>query len=180
MPRYYTQVGNKEIGFEVTQSEQGTIVRIVEPANAEAERHVDFAAVHASVETGEGLYSILSDGKSYQLYISRTAEGGFRAVIWRHRFDMRVLTEREWRLEKVAPKHTAATGQLVISSPMPGLVKAVLVAEGDQIESGQRMIVLEAMKMENDINSPREGRVTRVHVEAGQVVEGGKPLVTLE
>lgn len=180
MPRYYTQVGNKDVGFEVTQSEHGTIVRVVEPEDAVEERRVDFAAVHASVDTGEGLYSILSDGKSYQLYISRTPDGGFRVVIWRHRFDMRVLTEREWRLEKVAPKRSAPTGPLVISSPMPGLVKGVLVTEGDQVENGQRMIVLEAMKMENDITSQREGRIAKVHVEAGQIVEGGKPLVTLE
>src|SRR5215210_6868990 len=117
MPRYYTQIGESELGFEVAQTEQGTLVRMIEPEESATERHVDFAPVHASVETGEGLYSILSDGKSYQLYVSRTDEGGFRVVIWRHRFDMKVLTEREWRLEKVAPKPIAASGQLVISAP---------------------------------------------------------------
>jgi len=180
MPRYYAQLGDKEVGFEVTQDEQGTLVRVLEPQDESEECHVDFAAVHASVDTGEGLYSLLSDGKSYQLYVSRTPEGGFRVMIWRHRFDMKVLTEREWRLQKVAPKQATATGRMTISAPMPGLVKGVHVAEGDEVKSGQRLVVLEAMKMENDINAPREGRVSQVHIETGQVVEGGKPLITLE
>jgi biotin carboxyl carrier protein len=63
---------------------------------------------------------------------------------------------------------------------MPGLVKAVAVAPGDEVRVGQRLIVLEAMKMENEIASPRAGRVAEVLVSQGSTVEGGKPLVTLE
>lgn len=178
MPRYYALIDGKELGFEVLPAEQGTVVRPIGEQQRQ-ETHVDFAAVHASVDTGEGLYSILADGKSYQLYVE-PLDNGYRMIIWRHRFDVQVLTEREFRLQKVAPKQAGAAGTLVVNAPMPGLVKSVMVAEGEQVASGQRLVVLEAMKMENDINAPREGRIAKLHVAAGTVVEGGKPLVTLE
>jgi pyruvate carboxylase subunit B len=63
---------------------------------------------------------------------------------------------------------------------MPGLVKNVLVAVGDEVKQGQRLLVLEAMKMENDIASPRDGHVKALHAQAGQIVESGKPLVSIE
>ncbi|HEY0069598.1 MAG TPA: acetyl-CoA carboxylase biotin carboxyl carrier protein subunit, partial [Chloroflexia bacterium] len=97
-----------------------------------------------------------------------------------HRYEVKVHTEREWRLMKVAPKQVSHSGSMVINAPMPGLVKAVLVESGAEVDAGTRLVVLEAMKMENEITAPRAGRVSQVHVEAGSVVEAGKPLVTLE
>jgi len=179
MPKYYVQLEDNEIGFDVSETAEGIVVQLVDSDSEEEMRHVDFATVHATPGTGEGLYSLLVDGLSYQLYIERTAQG-YRVALRRHRFDLTVLSEREWRLQKVAPKQAVLGGKLVIAAPMPGLVKSVLAVEGNEVVSGQRLVVLEAMKMENDIISPREGRVATVHVQAGTVVEGGKPLVTLE
>lgn len=179
MPLYYAQLENVELGFEIAQVHGETVVQ---PFTGEAKGaliQVDLAPVHANVDTGEGLYSLLADGKSYQLYVERR-EDGYRIVLWRHRFEVRVLTEREWRLQKVAPKQNALSGVMTIQAPMPGLVKLVVAAEGDEVAAGARLIVLEAMKMENDITAPRAGKVAKIHVEAGTIVEGGKPLVTLE
>ncbi len=177
MPRYYAQVDTKEIGFDILETASGVLLKYVD---AEEEgTSIDFAPVHATPSTGEGLYSLLVGGLSYQLYVERTTSG-FRVAIWRHRFDVTVLSEREWRLQKVAPKQASVGGKLVIPAPMPGLVKLVVAAEGDEVASGQRLVVLEAMKMENDITSPREGRIASIHVQAGNIVEGGRPLVTLE
>lgn len=179
MPLYYAQLDGVELGFEVTQVHGETVVRPVAGKDAGAPIQVDLAPVHANVDTGEGLYSLLADGKSYQLYVERR-EDRYRVVLWRHRFEMRVLTEREWRLQKVAPKQNALGGVMTIQAPMPGLVKSVIAAEGDEVAAGARLIVLEAMKMENDITAPRVGKIAKIHVEAGTIVEGGKPLVTLE
>jgi biotin carboxyl carrier protein len=63
---------------------------------------------------------------------------------------------------------------------MPGLVKQVLVGVGDSVHHGQRLLVLEAMKMENDIASPRDGRIKAVHAQPGAVVESGKALITID
>src|SRR5690349_21240288 len=146
MARYYVEIADAELGLEVTHTEHGTTVRPVD--GQEGEHQVDFAPVHASPVTGEGLYSVILDGKSYQLYVA-AQDAGYRMLIWRHRFDTRVLTEREWRLQKVAPKQSAQSGTMVVPAPMPGLVKAVLVTAGDEVKTGQRLVVLEAMKMEN-------------------------------
>lgn len=179
--KYYVQLNEKEIGFDVLHTQSGIIVRPADtdPNSSEQDAHIDFEPVYANVDTGEGLYSILSDGKSYQLYVE-PIETGFRMLVWRHRYDIQVLTEREWRLHKVAPRSSAGSGEVTIKSPMPGLVKSVLVTDGESIAAGQRLLVLEAMKMENDITSPRAGTVKVVHVQAGTVVEGGKPLVSIE
>lgn len=179
--KYYIQLGEKELGLEVLHNQGGTLVRPLEDATDEqvSESNVDFAPVYSNVDTGEGLYSLIANGKSYQLYVE-PIETGFRMLVWRHRYDLAVLTEREWRLQKVAPRQSSQSGEVTIKSPMPGLVKAVLVAEGDTVTSGQRLLVLEAMKMENDITSQRDGKIKAVHVQAGAVVEGGKPLVSIE
>jgi biotin carboxyl carrier protein len=63
---------------------------------------------------------------------------------------------------------------------MPGLVRAVAVAVGDVVALGQRLLVLEAMKMENDIQAGQAGTVTAVHVAAGDTVQTGRPLVEIE
>jgi|SRR5687768_2736746 len=179
MTKYYVQTEDAEFGFDIVETAHGLHVSALATDDVVEPRVVDFAPVHANPATGEGLYSLLADGLSYQLFVERTSSA-YRVAIWRHRFDLEVLSEREWRLQKVAPKPAALSGKVVIAAPMPGLVKAVHAAEGDEVVTGQRLVVLEAMKMENDINSPRDGRISTVHVQAGTVVEGGKPLVTLE
>ncbi len=179
--KYYVQHEQREFGIEVLHSEAGTVVRLLgsDHDGAGHDALVDFAPVQCNVDTGEGLYSIIADGKSYQLFVE-PVEGGFRMMLARHRFDMHVMTEREWRLNKVAPRQGLQTGAVTVNSPMPGLVKGVMVGVGDVVAAGQSLIVLEAMKMENDIASPRAGQITAVHVQPGTVVEGGKPLISIE
>lgn len=181
MPNYYVLIGDHEYGFDLEQSEAGATIRpIADESGGETQPvGIDFAPVHFSLETGEGLYSILADNMSFQVYVQKTDEG-LRMVMWRHRFDVKVQSEREWRLQKIAPRLAAHAGPLTVKAPMPGLVKGVLVKVGDEVKAGQRMVVLEAMKMENDLIAPRDGRVTAVNTEAGTVVEGGKPLLSLE
>jgi len=72
------------------------------------------------------------------------------------------------------------TGASAVQSPMPGKVVKVLVAVGDEVKSGQGVVVVEAMKMENELKSPKDGKVKAVAVKEGQAVEAGQSLVTLE
>jgi biotin carboxyl carrier protein len=74
------------------------------------------------------------------------------------------------------PKAAAAS----VQSPMPGKVVKLLVAIGDEVKSGQGVIVVEAMKMENELKSPRDGKIKAVGVKEGQPVEAGQSLVTFE
>jgi acetyl/propionyl-CoA carboxylase alpha subunit len=176
--KYYVQIEDAEYGLDVHRTADGIIVQPIESDGAGGVA-VDFATVHSNIDTGEGLYSIIANGKSYQLYVE-PQETGFRIVVWRNRFQLDVLTEREWRLLQVAPRQTAHSGDITISAPMPGLVKLVLVSPGDVVTRGQRLLVLEAMKMENDISAPRDGTVKSVQVQAGTVIDAGKPLISIE
>jgi biotin carboxyl carrier protein len=63
---------------------------------------------------------------------------------------------------------------------MPGKIVRVLVGEGDDVEEGQGVVVVEAMKMENEIGSPKDGKISAVKVESGQTVESGATLVVVE
>jgi biotin carboxyl carrier protein len=74
----------------------------------------------------------------------------------------------------------AGGGSPEVRAAMPGKVVAVLVEVGATVEAGQGLLVIEAMKMENEIGAPRDGRVAKVHVAPGQPVEPGEILVTLE
>lgn len=178
MPKYYVEIEGSELGIELSHTETGTGTEARYLDDAETAHQVDFTPVFANTDTGDGLYSLIVDGKSYQVHVERTDEG-LRMVMWRHRYSVAVLTEREWRLKKVAPRQQQAGGEVTVKAPMPGLVKSVQVAEGDTVQAGDRLVVLEAMKMENDITAPGAGTVNKVHVAAGSTVDGGKPLVTL-
>ena len=179
MSRYYVLIGEHEIGLDIVQKEGATIIAPLSTGTEGDAAQVDFAPVHSVLETGEGLYSLLADGKSYQVHVERTSDG-LRMMLGRFRLDTQVLTEREWHLRQAAPRQGHASGQAIVNAPMPGLVKSVAVAEGDHIHKGQKLVVLEAMKMENEINAPRDGVVVTVHVSQGTTIEAGKPLVTLE
>ena len=72
------------------------------------------------------------------------------------------------------------TGASAVQSPMPGKVVKVLVAVGDEVKTGQGVVVVEAMKMENELKSPKDGKIKAVSVKEGQAVEAGQSLVTLE
>jgi biotin carboxyl carrier protein len=87
----------------------------------------------------------------------------------------RPVAEEARRKEPAPP-----TGEETISAPLPGLVVEVRVREGEEVEVGQVLLVLEAMKMENEIPSPRAGRVSRVLVKPGEAVNVGDPLLVLE
>jgi biotin carboxyl carrier protein len=71
-------------------------------------------------------------------------------------------------------------GRQKVSVPMPGKVTAVLVSEGDAVEKGQGLLIVEAMKMENEVRSPIAGVVKEIKVKAGETVEGGVVLVVIE
>jgi biotin carboxyl carrier protein len=179
MTKYFVGVGEKDLALEVLHRQGQTTVRLLGDGGESSEIPVDFAVIESNLETGEGLYSLIAGGKSYQAHVERT-EQGLHMVIGRHRLDITVLTEREWHLKKVAPRAGKQSGPQTVKSPMPGWVKTVAVAPGDQVREGQRLVVLVAMKMENEITSPQAARVKDVLVSEGATVDGGKPLVTLE
>ncbi|MDH3497121.1 MAG: biotin/lipoyl-binding protein [Gemmatimonadota bacterium] len=88
-----------------------------------------------------------------------------------------VVDERTRQLQAMTQAGAAGSSHAVVRAPMPGLVVRVEVGEGAIVRAGQGLVVLEAMKMENELTAPVAGRVSAVHVRAGHAVEKGTPLV---
>jgi biotin carboxyl carrier protein len=105
---------------------------------------------------------------------------GSYSVDWRGRSFVVDLVDPLTHLAEISRGEAGKLGKKVVKAYMPGRVVEVRVQAGDQVEAGQPMIVLEAMKMQNEIQAERSGTVARVFVTAGEAVEGGDPLVEVD
>jgi biotin carboxyl carrier protein len=121
-------------------------------------------------------YSILIGTRSYEVSV----EAAGTKYFVRHGSAEQVVHLTDPSREGRDELRRAGEGPEVITAIMPGKVVRVMVSEGDTIEPGHGLVVLEAMKMENEITAPRGGRVARVAVKPGQTVESGAELVVVE
>jgi len=122
-------------------------------------------------------YSLIVDGRSFEVSIEEIA--GEVRLTWRgKRFLASVKSPLEKVLREVA--HAApSSGRTTLAAPMPGLVVALRVEAGTAVQAGQPLLVMEAMKMQNELSAERDGVLLALHVEAGQTVEAGQALATL-
>jgi len=134
---------------------------------------VDFSAVD-----GQPVYSLLIDGKSYEAYINQVDEK-WEVVILGRQFSATVEDERERRLRAAGSASATGDTEFHLKSPMPGLIIAVSVTEGQIVEKGQVLAILESMKMQNELKSPKAGTVTRIRVKAGDRVEQKAALLSV-
>ena len=127
------------------------------------------------------LYSLIVDDESYEVFVEeRDPTGTVLAVlIGGEQYRLRVQDEWVRDLSRIQKKSHAPEGRLTIKAPMPGVVLGVEVAVGDAVQRGQALIVLGAMKMENQIKSPRDGTVESIECQSGQTVEQGRALVVI-
>jgi len=126
-----------------------------------------------------GLYSLLMDNASVELVVEET-QHGYRVTLGSRTFDVRVADERELRLSGGRAALAAPTGVMAIKAPIPGLVVRVLVREGEEIVEKQPLVILEAMKMENELRAPRGGVIAAIKIKPGESVEQGAELIVLE
>ncbi|MEJ2207896.1 MAG: biotin/lipoyl-binding protein [Anaerolineae bacterium] len=133
----------------------------------------------ASVDGGFH-YSLLVGSRSYEVFVEHCGDACFVNVEGR-RFRVRVEAQRERPGGPEAAPDVPAAGlaQVEVPSPMPGVVVAVLVEAGQEVRAGQGLVIVEAMKMENEIRAPRTGVVEAVHVTAGQRVSQDDVLVRI-
>ena len=117
------------------------------------------------------------DGRSFQITYQHGRNGSWRVAVGQREFDLAVLTPAE-AAETVSGARESGPSRL--TAPIPGKVVAVKVAPGDEVLPGQSLIVLEAMKMENELSAEQAGKVAAVHVTDGATVESGELLVELE
>lgn len=168
--RYY-------VSLDPDPSAPSVVVDIVELPSGALRASIDGRPVDLDVVPVGAQLSVRVDGRVVDL----TTEGAppeLGAVASGHRSYVRVESER-MRSAAQAKKATAAGGDKVVRSPMPGRVVKLLVSKGDAVQAGQGLLVLEAMKMENEVRARAAGTVAEVHVTAGMAVEGNGKLVTL-
>jgi pyruvate carboxylase subunit B len=152
-------------------------IRLVE---GRTEVRVDGVPHQADVAVAgdDGLLSLLLDGGSWTI-ATRFEDG--HAVLGFHDREVRVRIEDErTRAARLATGGARqASGRVEVKSVMPGVVKELRVSAGQDVEAGEALVILEAMKMENEIRAPHAGRVEAVHVQARAAVEKGARLVTI-
>ena len=131
----------------------------------------------ANVEIPEpGVYSVLMEGRSYEARVEEHADC-LVVVIDGYRFEIEARDPRRWSRGAYG---RGGSGPQTITAPMPGKVVRVLVGPGDAVEAGQGMVVVEAMKMQNEMKAPRAARILSVPAKEGATVAAGEVLVTIE
>jgi biotin carboxyl carrier protein len=125
-----------------------------------------------------GMLSLLLNNRSLEAIVEERDEA-WEVLLRGELYSVHVQDERAYRLAKARGTAVEASGEAVVKSPMPGLIVAVPVESGQAVKKGDQVIILESMKMENELRSPRDGVVLRVHVAKGASVEKDQALVTI-
>ncbi len=163
--KYFVTIGGREIPVEV----KGDRVTV---AGREYQAHL-------APVPGTPLRQLLLGDRSLTVAMQSGGRGAWRLESRGLRLDLEVVDERTRHIRDLAGPGAGRTGGGQVRSPMPGLVVRLLVEPGETVEAGAGLVVLEAMKMENELRAHGPGRVTAVLVAPGQAVEKGQPLVEL-
>ncbi len=163
--KYITTVEGREFAVEIVDEKHISVDgKIYE---------VDFESV-----SGQPVYSLIVDGRSHESYIY-PGEDSWQVLLRGRLYPVTVEDEREKRLRAAAGGGVAETGEFHLRAPMPGLVVAVTVAEREEVKKGQVILILESMKMQNELKSPRDGTMGRIRVKAGESVEQKQTLLSI-
>ena len=124
------------------------------------------------------VYSLLINGQSYEAYVYPT-ENDWQVLLFGRFYPVKVEDERERRLRLASGAVTNERQAYALKAPMPGLIVDVAVEDGQEVDKGDVLIILESMKMQNELKSPRAGIVSRVSVESGDSVEQRQLLMSV-
>jgi biotin carboxyl carrier protein len=163
--KYVTTIDNQEFEIEIVDERHIRIGdRLLE---------VDFESV-----SGQPVFSLILDGKSYESFVYQGDED-WDVLLRGRQYQVKVEDEREKRLRAAAGGGVVEGGEFHLKAPMPGLVVAVLIEEGQEVKKGQVMLILESMKMQNELKAPRDGTMGRIRIKAGESVEQRQTLLSV-
>ncbi len=163
--KYITTIGEREFIIEITD-ERNIVVDGVGCT-------VNFESV-----SGGPVYSLLIDGESHEAFVYED-DDGWEVLLQGSLYPATVIDEREHRLRSALGSGPAQSGEFYLKAPMPGLVVDIPVKDGQEIEEGDVLIILESMKMQNELKSPRAGTVSRLRVNVGDNVERRQTLLSV-
>jgi len=164
--KYITTIDDKEFLIEIIDDNHVSIDgKIVE---------VDFESVQS-----QPVFSLIADGKSYEAYVYQ-GEEDLEVLVKGRLYHSRVEDERERRLRAASGGGATVSGTFHLKAPMPGLIVSISVEEGQEVKKGDVLLILESMKMQNELKSPRDGVVGRIQVAAGDSVEQRQKMLSVE
>jgi propionyl-CoA carboxylase alpha chain len=167
---YQVTIGERVLSVQVRGSDDGVFVRVDDGAEVRAELHNLHGALYA-LRLGEARDEVLAIARE---------RGEVRLALHGQEHTAEVVDEAHARLASVAGARAGLHAHVELKAPMPGLLVRMLCEPGDEVQPGQPLAVLQAMKMENELALSRGGKVSAVNVQAGQTVEQGQVLVVLE
>lgn len=163
--KYVTTIGEREYHVEIVD-----------------EHHIIIDGVHYDVDfdsvSEQPVYSLLLDGQSFESFVY-PADEGLQVLLHGNLYQAIVEDEREKRLRAASGGRVAEREEFHLKAPMPGLVISIPVSEGQPVERGDVLIILESMKMQNELKSPRAGTVSRLRVKQGDSVEQRQTLLSV-
>ncbi|MGA2878376.1 MAG: biotin/lipoyl-containing protein [Bryobacteraceae bacterium] len=137
---------------------------------------IDSGQLASVTEVEPGVYAVLLDGASFEIRLTETSQG-LSAEAGGRRFTVEVRDPRD---TSRGFRGSVGSGRQNVAAPIPGKVVRVLVKVGDVVDAGQGLVVVEAMKMQNEMKAARPGRVIEIRAHAGDTVAAGDTLAVLE
>lgn len=166
--KYYATIGEQT--YEIVIDQHGRI-------------GVDGIEMTADMKAVDGrqLYSLLLDNYSHEVVLDNDTDQRYLygVMVGGRRYQVKVQDERSRRLALADRNLKPPEGELAVKAPIPGLVIKTLVTPGQQVAEGEALLLLEAMKMENELRAPRAGSVHELRVAPGDLVALGQVLITL-
>jgi biotin carboxyl carrier protein len=162
--------------YIATINEREYLVDIIDDGHVSVDGivyEIDFEVV-----SGQPVYSLLLNGQSYEAHVYATEEE-WQVLLKGRLYPVQVEDERERRLRTTLGARISDTGEFQLRSPMPGLIVSLHVKEGQPVTKGDVLLILESMKMQNELKAPRDGTVTRIRVKAGDNVEQKQILLSV-
>ena len=143
--------------------------------------HCKIDGQHMDVDaalTARDVLSVLVGGKAYEIKRERSLQGELHMVIGSARYAVEVQDPRSLRTRRAIAGSEA--GPQKLKAAMPGKIVRILVREKDEVKAGQGIVVMEAMKMQNEMKSPKDGRVQKILTAEGSAVNAGDTLAIIE
>jgi len=168
------------VNYLVSEKKGGELrIGLSEVGEGQFEVTLDGETVHVdAAKSGRTIYSVIEDGRQFEAMVDERGDHGFDVLVKGHLFHLESVDERTRLLAGSAG--SIAVGKQVVQAEMPGKVVKLCVAAGAEVSEGQGVVIVEAMKMENEISSPIDGVVTEIEVSVNQTVEAGETLFVVE
>ena len=163
--KYITTIGTDQ--FTIDINHEGQIAVDGQVINADMQQMPDTT-----------MYSIIIDGKSHDVRLNE-GNGVYEVLLGGEIFEIVVEDERTRRLAGLKKGAVANSGEIIIKAPMPGVVVEVPVKEGDEVEKGEIILILESMKMQNEFKAPRAGTIHAIRVAAGDKIDQNAVMITI-